>query len=105
MYSHSAGSSGSPYSATQQASVAPAFDPEVPRRGDPAVDEILRDRQEVVVRPLAVLLLGRLPPVRSELPTAADVGHRQDPAAFEPRLAGDLSVPGGHRNLEPSVAV
>ena len=57
------------------------------------------------MRALAVLLLGRLVPFRSELAAAAGVGDDIDTAPLQPQLADRRRVAGQQRRLEAAVAV
>ncbi len=70
--------------AGQQAAVRAALDPEPPRAGDLAGDEVAANRGEIVIDDLALGLEARLMPRRAEFAPAADVGEDIDAAALKP---------------------
>src|SRR5213594_4433002 len=74
--------------AHQQTAVAAAADPQMLRARDAVSDQLLRDRGEVVVDALPVLLKSRPVPLRSELAAAANIAEDVDPAALEPGCPG-----------------
>ena len=57
------------------------------------------------MRPLAVLLQGRLVPVGAELAAAAGIGDDIDPAPLQPQLADRGRIAGQQRRLEAAEAV
>ena len=91
--------------AGEQAAVAAAADAKVLWRGDLAVDHVARDRGEILVGLVPVLLQRRLVPARAVLAAAADVGDRVDAALLQPALAHATRIAGRQRDLEAAVAV
>ena len=74
-------------------------------RGHLAANQVLGDRDEVVVSLVTIRLERRLVPLGTELAAAADVGEDVDPSLLEPGRAEDGAVRGEHRDLETAVAV
>src|SRR5229473_6400770 len=67
------------------------------------LDQLLRDRGEIVVDALAMLLQSRAVPLWSEFTTAANVREHEDAAALEPRCAGRAVVGRRTRDFESAV--
>src|SRR5467141_3322721 len=74
--------------AHQQSTVAAAADAQMLRTGHAVLDQLLRDRGESVVDPLAMLLQAGAVPLWSEFTTAANVREHEDATALEPRRPG-----------------
>ena len=68
----------------EKAAVGAASAREHGRGGDPLGHEVLGDRLEVLVRLVAIRLLGRLVPGGTELASASDVGLDVAAALLEP---------------------
>src|SRR5690606_40001023 len=85
--------------------ISSAADAQLRGRGDPAIDQVLRDRREVLVGPVAVLLERGLVPARAVLASAANVGHRVHAALLQPALADAARIARRERDLEAAVAV
>src|SRR5690606_31356026 len=91
--------------ADEQPAIAATHDAEVLRARDTAADEVPRNRDDVVIDELAILLEAGPVPSRPELAAAADVRDHVDAAALQPGSAGHGRVPRRHRDLEPAVRV
>ncbi|MNS39454.1 hypothetical protein D3C72_717360 [compost metagenome] len=93
------------HGAHEETALRAAHDPEVRLRGDVARDQVQGHRLEILMGALAVFLLGRLVPFRTELAAAARVGDDIDAAALQPQLADRRRIAGQQRRLEAAVAV
>mmetsp|Transcript_18060 Transcript_18060/g.41446 ORF Transcript_18060/g.41446 Transcript_18060/m.41446 type:complete len:800 (+) Transcript_18060:398-2797(+) len=72
---------------------------------DARIDQVLANRDKVLVGLVAVLLQGRLVPAGTIFPTSPDVGLDVDPPALEPGQTCRGAVSGGQGDLETTVAV
>src|SRR5262249_29443768 len=70
--------------AHEEPAVRAPLDSELRGIGEAARDEILRDRREIVVRQLTMLLPHREVPAGTELAAAADIGENELPALLQP---------------------
>ena len=89
----------------EQPALRPAHDAESRLAGDAARDQVHGHGLIVLMRPLAVLLQGRLMPVGAELAATAGIGDDIDPAPLQPQLADRGRIAGQQRRLEAAVAV
>ena len=71
----------------QQPAVAPAFNPEMPRRGDFARDQVAGDRFKILEGFNMVLPQALGVPGRAKLASPANVGQHEHPAALQPQFA------------------
>ena len=93
------------HGARQQAAIAAAHDAQVARTGDFALDQVLRHRNEIVIRALTVFLQCRLVPAGAEFAAAADIGQHIHAALFQPRHTGGAAVARFERHFEAAVAI
>jgi hypothetical protein len=89
----------------EQPAVRASHDTEASRRGDPALDEILGDRDEIVVHDLTLRLEARLVPRRAELTAPADVREHVHAALLEPQLPDCRRIGRRHRYLKAAIRV
>ena len=93
------------YRADQQAAVAAAHHPQMRRRRDAPADQVLCDRDEVVVAALLVFLDRGRVPVRPEFPAAPDVGEHKHAAMLQPRIAECAGIERLLADLESAVPI
>ena len=72
--------------ANKQAAVRPTRNAKVPGRCDLAINEILPNREEVVIDALPMRFETSFVPRRAKLTPATNVGYRENAAAFQPEL-------------------
>src|SRR6185312_9757490 len=76
----------SEFHAHQEPPVRASLDSQSAKIGDPARNEVARDRGEVIVDDLAMSLESGLMPGRSKLPAAADIRKDVDPTLLQPTI-------------------
>ena len=89
----------------EQPTIRAADAPELLGHAHAALDEVARDRLEILIRFVALLTQRRLVPSRAILAAAPNVGDGLDAAALEPTDAHSARIARRQRDLEASVAV
>ena len=91
--------------AREQTAVRATANAEVSGTRHATLDQILRNRNEIVIRDLPVFLQRRLVPARSILPATADIGNGIRASASQPAMANNWAVAGSQADLESAVPI
>ena len=91
--------------AHEQAAIAPPHGSQVTGRRDLAGDQVFRDRDEIFVRLVAILLEGGLMPAGAKFPSTPNVRHHVHSPRFQPGRPDAGLVRGGHGDFETAIAV